>query len=67
MFQLHYINMWFLHVGHEKSNKFMNVACRLEDASVVSEFLQHLETLKHKQFNISLTIPCTTVVVKDCM
>lgn len=37
-----YLEMWFLHVVHEKSNKLMNVACRLEDASVVSQFLQHL-------------------------
>lgn len=36
---------WFLHVGHEKSDELMDVVCRLEDASVVSQFLQHLQTL----------------------
>lgn len=37
--------MCFLHVGHEKNNELVDVVCRLEDASVVSEFLQHLQTL----------------------
>lgn len=42
---------WFLHVGHKERNKLRNVAGRLEGASVVGEFLQHLETLKYKQYN----------------
>ena len=37
--------MWFLHIGHEKSDELMYVVRRLEDASVVSQFLQHLQTL----------------------
>lgn len=37
--------MWFLHIGHEKCGEFMNIVRRLEDASVVRQFLQHLQTL----------------------
>lgn len=40
-----YWDMWFLHIGHEKSDELMDVVCRLEDASVVGQFLQHLQTL----------------------
>lgn len=41
--------MWFLHVGDEESHKLVDVVCRVEDACVVRQFLQHLQTLKDTQ------------------
>lgn len=41
--------MWFLHVGDEESHKLMDIVCRVEDAHVVRQFLQHLQTLKDTQ------------------
>lgn len=35
----------FLHISHEKRDELMDVVCRLEDARVVRQFLQHLQTL----------------------
>lgn len=37
--------MCFLHVGHEKRGELTDVVRGLEDAGVVREFLQHLQTL----------------------
>lgn len=41
--------MWLLHVGDEESHKLVDVVCRVEDALVVRQFLQHLQTLKDTQ------------------
>lgn len=41
--------VWFLHVGDEESHKLMDVVCRVEDARVVRQFLQQLQTLRDTQ------------------
>lgn len=37
--------MWFLHVGHEKHDELTDVVCGREEASVVRQFLEQLQTL----------------------
>lgn len=41
--------MWLLHVGDEESHKLMDVVRRVEDACIVRQFLQHVQTLKDTQ------------------
>lgn len=41
--------VWFLHVGDKESHKLVDVVCRVKDAPVVRQFLQHLQTLKDTQ------------------
>lgn len=40
---------WFLHVCHKKCNQLVDVVCGLEDANVIRQFLQHLQTLDRRK------------------
>lgn len=44
-----------LHAGHEELQELMNAAGGLEDASVVGQLLQHLQTLRGQQHNVTST------------